>query len=224
MFTEDNFIHISALQHYVFCPRQCALIHVEDAWKDNLFTIRGELLHERVDTDTYESRGTVKTVRGLRIHSFRLGIVGRCDVVEFHRSKTKVTFSRAGSEKKVTFNMEYEVLPVEFKSGKPKEDISDKVQLCAQALCLEEMLNAQVKQGAFFYGRIRRRVFVAIDDSLREQTEGIIANVHDLIGRKMIPAAKYMQKCKRCSLEEICQPKAMNDRRLRTYMGALYNP
>lgn len=84
MFSEDDFFQISALQHYVYCPRQCALIHVEDAWKENVFTVRGDILHEKVDTDTYESRGTIKTVRGLKIHSFKLGISGRCDVVEFY--------------------------------------------------------------------------------------------------------------------------------------------
>jgi len=222
MFAEDDFIQISALQHYVFCPRQCALIHVEDVWQENVFTVRGSILHEKVDTDTYEARGTLKTVRGLRIHSYRLGIVGRADVVEFRKSKD-------GSDAS-------EVLPVEFKSGQPKDDISDKVQLCAQILCLEEMLNTSVKSGAFFYGRIRRRVTVEIDDELRQQTEDIIAAVHDLVSRKHVPAldevlrhagvsaSRYMEKCKRCSLYDICQPKAMSERKLGHYMKVLYTP
>lgn len=208
MYTEDQFIQLSSLQHYVFCPRQCALIHVEDVWRDNVLTVRGEILHEKVDTDTYESRGAVKTVRGLRIHSYRLGIVGRCDVVEFR--------ARGGSQN------EPEIVPVEFKAGQPKQDLSDKVQLCAQALCLEEMLNTTIARGAFFYGRIRRRMQVEIDGELRKQTEEIIAAVHDLVSRKFVPTARYMEKCKRCSLEEICQPKAMNERKLRQYMKELY--
>lgn len=208
MYTEDDFFHISALQHYVYCPRQCALIHVEDVWQENVFTVRGDILHEKVDTDTYESRGVVKTVRGLKIHSFRLGISGRCDVVEFRKAMD-------GSE---------EVMPVEFKSGEPKEDISDKVQLCAQALCLEEMLNASVKRGAFFYGKIRRRVQVEIDEQLRKQTEEIIANVRDLIANKRTPAAEYSAKCRNCSLEPVCMPKAMNNRKLKRYMEMLYQP
>lgn len=207
MYSEDDFIHIGALQHYVFCPRQCALIHVEDAWRDNVLTVRGEILHEKVDTDTYESRGAVKTVRGLRIHSFRLGIVGRCDVVEFRTSSTG-----------------QEILPVEFKAGKPKEDLSDKVQLCAQALCLEEMLQTPITRAAFFYGRIRRRLFVDIDNDLKTQTEEIIAAVHDIISRKLVPTARYMAKCRRCSLIDICQPKAMNRHRLQTYINTLYQP
>ncbi len=219
MFTEDDFIQISALQHYVFCPRQCALIHVEDAWNENVYTVRGGILHQKVDTDTYETRGTLKTVRGLRIHSFRLGIVGRADVVEFYKPK-----HGSGTP---------ELLPVEFKAGKPKHDISDEVQLCAQALCLEEMLarttwsgglNPSVRHGAFFYGRIRRRVQVEIGDQLRKQTEEIIAAVHDIVSRKHVPQAKYMEKCKRCSLYDICQPKAMSERRLGQYVKALYTP
>jgi len=210
MYTEDDYIQLSALQHYVFCPRQCGLIHVEDVWTDNVFTVRGEILHEKVDTDTYETRGTLKTVRGLRIHSTRLGIVGRADVVEFRKS-TNVDGSP-------------DVMPVEFKAGQPKEDASDKVQLCAQALCLEEMMNTQVKRGAFFYGKIRRRVQVELDDELRKQTEEIIAAVHEIVSQKKVPTARYNEKCRNCSLEETCMPKAMNERRLRQYVKDLYEP
>lgn len=207
---EDDFIQISALQHYVYCPRQCALIHVEDVWRENVFTVRGDILHEKVDTDTYETRGTLKTVRGLRIHSYRLGIVGRCDVVEFKQSKI--------SKDKT------EVIPVEFKSGEPKDNISDKVQLCAQAFCLEEMLNTTVQRGEFFYGKIRRRIQVEIDDQLRKQTEEIIANIRELVTNKRTPVAEYSEKCRNCSLESICLPKAMNRHKLQSYMKGLYAP
>ncbi len=210
MYTEEDFIQLSALQHYVFCPRQCALIHVEDVWHENVYTVRGDILHEKVDTDTYETRGTLKTVRGLRIHSTRLGIVGRADVVEFRKST-----NADGSP---------DVMPVEFKAGQPKDDLSDKVQLCAQALCLEEMMNTQVKRGAFFYGKIRRRVQIEIDDGLRTQTEEIIAAVHEIVSQKKVPAARYEKKCRNCSLESICLPKAMNERKLKGYMNDLYVP
>lgn len=222
MFTEDDFIQINALQHYVFCPRQCALIHVEDVWQENLYTTRGALLHEKVDSDTFETRGALKTVRGLRIHSRRLGITGRADVVEFRAAPP----GSAGPE----------VMPVEYKAGKPKEDLSDKVQLCAQALCLEEMLNTKVRRGAFFYGRIRRRVMVDIDDALRKQTEEIIAAVHGLVSGGRAPnlneliqqagvtMSHYLKRCRRCSLQEVCQPKAMSERKLRPYIKALYTP
>ena len=207
MYTEDDFIMISALQHYVYCPRQCGLIHVDDVWSENLFTTRGNILHEKVDTDTYEMRGTKRTVRGLRIHSFYFGITGRCDVVEFRNSDD-------GEE----------VMPVEFKSGEPKDDISDKVQLCAQVFCLEEMLSTKIKKGAFFYGKIRRRDIVEIDDGLRSQTESIITSVREIISSKKVPTAEYTSKCRNCSLLDICQPKAMNNRKLNNYIKELYTP
>lgn len=205
MYTEDDFIMISALQHYIFCPRQCGLIHIDDVWQKNLFTVRGEILHEKVDSDSYETRGDVKTVRGLRIHSYKYGIVGRCDVVEFRQtSKGK------------------EIFPVEFKAGQPKEDISDKVQLCAQVFCLEEMLNTQINKAAFFYGKIRRRNVIDIDLQLRTQTEDVINSVRRLISEKKIPIIEYSAKCRNCSLINVCQPKALNKRKLQNYMKALY--
>ncbi|MBI5464418.1 MAG: CRISPR-associated protein Cas4 [Ignavibacteriales bacterium] len=206
-FTEDDFIQLSALQHYVFCPRQCGLIYVDDAWHDNVFTVRGEILHEKVDTDTYETRGTTKTVRGLRIHSFRLGIVGRADVVEFKDGKS-------GDE----------IMPVEFKAGEPKEDISDKVQLCAQALCLEEMMNTTIQRGAFFYGKVRRRTVVELNDVLRQQTEEIVIAVREIVSTQGVPVAEYSAKCRSCSLESLCLPKAMNQRKLTAYINQLYQP
>lgn len=207
MYTEDNFIMISALQHYVYCPRQCGLIHVDDVWSENLFTTRGNILHEKVDTDTYETRGTKRTVRGFRIHSFNYGITGRCDVVEFIETKDGES-----------------IFPVEFKSGEPKNDISDKVQLCAQVLCLEEMLNTEILHGAFFYGKIRRRDIVEIDNELRLQTEKIIFKVREIVSSKKVPLAEYSAKCRNCSLYDICQPKSMNNRKLKNYLKELYTP
>ncbi|MFN3695271.1 MAG: CRISPR-associated protein Cas4, partial [Ignavibacterium sp.] len=204
-FPEDDFIMISALQHYIFCPRQCGLIHIDDVWQDNLFTVRGEILHEKVDTDTYETRGDVKTVRGLRIHSYKYGLAGRCDVVEFKQTvKGK------------------EVLPVEFKAGEPKDDISDKVQLCAQVLCLEEMLNVEISKAAFFYGKIRRRQVIDITNELREQTIEIINNVRSLVDSKKVPVIEYSSKCRNCSLINVCQPKAMNNKKLKKYIQELF--
>lgn len=205
-FPEDDFIMISALQHYIFCPHQCGLIHVDDVWQDNLFTVRGEILHEKVDTDTFETRGDVKTVRGLRIHSYKYGLVGRCDVVEFKQTvKGK------------------EVLPVEFKAGEPKDDISDKVQLCAQVLCLEEMLNVEISKAAFFYGKIRRRNNVEIDDELRNQTIEVINKVREIVDNKKVPVIEYSAKCRNCSIINICQPKAMNQKKLKAYITNLYS-
>jgi CRISPR-associated exonuclease Cas4 len=206
-YAEDDFIQISALQHYVFCPRQCALIHVEDVWRENVYTVRGELLHEKVDSDTYETRASVRTVRGLRIHSYRFGLTGRCDVVEFRRTSANL-----------------EILPVEFKSGEPKQDMSDAIQLCAQVLCLEEMLNTTITRGAFFYGKIRRREYIQIDEPLRKQTQEIITAVRRIVSRAVVPTAQYMPKCRNCSIENICQPRAMNERKLKNYLSELYEP
>ncbi len=205
MYTEDDFIMISALQHYIFCPRQCGLIHIDDVWQDNLFTVRGEILHEKVDTDTYETRGDVKTVRGLRIHSYKYGLVGRCDVVEFRQT-----------------NKGKEILPVEFKAGEPKEDISDKVQLCAQVFCLEEMLNVKIHNAGFFYGKIRRRNLVEINDELRNQTEQVIIKTREIIESKKVPVIEYSAKCRNCSLINICQPKAMNKTKINHYIKNLF--
>lgn len=205
MYTEDDFIMISALQHYIFCTRQCGLIHIDDVWQDNLFTIRGEILHEKVDTDSYETRGDVKTVRGLRIHSYKYGLVGRCDVVEFKNTSN-------GKE----------ILPVEFKVGEPKEDISDKVQLCAQVLCLEEMLNVEIAKAAFFYDKIRRRNIIEITTELREQTQEVISKVRELVDNKTVPVIEYSSKCRNCSLISICQPKALNKKKLKHYIQNLF--
>lgn len=206
MYSEENFIQINAIQHYIFCPRQCGLIHIDDVWQDNLFTVRGEILHEKVDTETYEKRGDVKTVRGLRIHSYKHGLVGRCDVVEFiETSKGTVVF------------------PVEFKAGEPKEDISDKAQLCAQVLCLEEMLNIQIQKAGFYYGKIRRRTIVDIDDDLRNQTITVIEQVRSIFDNKKVPTAEYSSKCRNCSIINICQPKALNKSKVRKYLNELFS-
>jgi CRISPR-associated exonuclease Cas4 len=189
-------------------------------WQENVFTVRGDILHEKVDTDTYESRGAIKTVRGLKIHSFRLGIAGRCDVVEFHKGSAEghLQLRNGPGEGDLLPG----IVPVEFKAGKPKDDISDKVQLCAQALCLEEMMKVPVRRGAFFYAKIRRRVQVEIDEELRKKTEEIIAHVREIVANRLTPSAQYSAKCRNCSLYSVCQPKAMNSRKLRNYMKGLY--
>ena len=145
MYSEDDYIQLSAIQHYVFCPRQCALIHVQGIWDENMFTAKGKVMHEKVDSGEDESRGEKQILRSLNVYSKRLGLSGRCDVVEM--------FSR------VDDTTPY---PVEYKSGKPKNDISDMAQLCAQALCLEEMMNIPVRKAAIFYGKPRRRLEVEI--------------------------------------------------------------
>lgn len=196
MFAESDLVPISALQHLLFCPRQCALIHVEQAWDENRFTAEGRILHERVHEAGEESRGEVRTVRGLSVRSLRLGLVGKADVVEFHRETGCI----------------WRPFPVEYKLGKPKPDESDKVQLCAQALCLEEMLGTMVGSGAIFYGRTRRRLAVDFDGPLRGETEKAAGRLHELIDSGITPKPDYTKKCRSCSLLELCLPQAVRKR------------
>lgn len=207
MYSEQDFIWINLLQHYRFCPRQCALIAIEDAWRDNSLTIGGMLLHEKVDEPETTVVGDVERITSLRIHSYRYGLTGKCDVVERRRTTSGI-----------------EIVPVEYKAGMPKKDLSDNIQLCAQALCLEEMLDCTIDRGEFFYGKIRRRVPVQIDQTLRTLTIETIAAVRQLIETQHLPPADYAPKCRSCSLRELCQPKASNSRRVRFYLQRLFNP
>ncbi len=194
MHIEDNLLSLSALQHLIFCERQCALIHTEQVWAENLFTAEGRILHERVDSGESESRGRVKIEYSLPIHSLDLGLIGKADVVEFHYASKK---SRRISQ----------VKPVEYKRGKPKQDNCDKVQLCAQAMCLEEMLNIEICDGDLFYGKQRRRQNIVFDNELRAETTDAAKRLHDLIQSRLTPAAVCTQKCRSCSLVGFCLPK-----------------
>ena len=190
MFNEDDLIQLSALQHLVFCERQCALIHIEQLWSENVFTAEGRIMHEKVDTANRESRGSIRIEYGVPMRSLRLGLIGKADVVEFHKK----------DDRWIPF-------PVEYKRGKPKPDNSDKAQLCAQALCLEEMMKVEIPEGALFYGQTRHRHDVKFDSALRNETEEAAGRLHDLIASGVTPKAEYSAKCKKCSLVELCLPK-----------------
>ncbi|MFZ3090460.1 MAG: CRISPR-associated protein Cas4 [Nitrospirota bacterium] len=191
MFSEDDLIQLSALQHLVFCKRQCALIHIEQLWSENVLTAEGRIMHDKVDTANRESRGSIRIEYGVPLRSLRLGLIGKADVVEFHKQ----------GDAWIPF-------PVEYKRGKPKMDDCDKVQLCAQAICLEEMLNVEIPEGALFYGQTRRREDVVFNNTLRMETEDAAKKVHELIESGITPKAEYSAKCKKCSLLEQCLPKA----------------
>ncbi len=204
MFSEDRLRPISALQHLVFCARQCALIHLEGAWADNPLTVEGTHLHERVDSpQRREVRGDVVIVRGLQLRSLQLGLVGRADVVELHRDQDGARVPDLPGQ--------WRMFPVEYKRGKPKADHCDEVQLCAQALCLEEMLDTEIPQGALFYGARKRRHLVALDDRLRRVTATAVVSLHQLLDQGATPPAEHGARCRKCSLEEICLP-AVNQR------------
>ncbi|MDP3919322.1 MAG: CRISPR-associated protein Cas4 [Candidatus Omnitrophota bacterium] len=197
MFVEDELIPISALQHLFFCERQCALIHIEQTWNENLFTAEGRIMHERTHEQGQESRGKVRIERGLSLRSLRLGLIGKADVVEFHREE----------------GVRWQPFPVEYKRGKPKADDCDKVQLCAQAMCLEEMLTVSITEGALFYGKTRHRFNVVFDEKLRKKTEETAMRVHELIASGVTPKPVYEKRCKSCSLMGQCLPQAMQKRR-----------
>jgi len=203
MYTEDDLIQLSALQHMAFCPRQCALIHVEQTWTESGLTAEGRIMHERVHDEDRESRGNVRFESGVPLRSLRLGLIGKADVVEFHR----------------TSDDDWQPFPVEYKRGKPKMDHCDKVQLCAQAMCLEEMLNVQIPAGAIFYGQTRHRLDVTFDEALRKETEETAKQAHILIESGCTPKPVYAKRCERCSLKAECLPKTMQKKRsVKTYL------
>ena len=197
MFSEDDLLPISALQHLLFCDRQCALIHIEGLWVENRLTVEGRHLHDKAHEGPREVRAGVRIARGLPLRSFRLGLTGKADVVEFRAAPE----APAGSP-----------FPVEYKRGRPKRHDADRVQLCAQALCLEEMLSTPVPAGALFYGRTRRRVDIAFDGTLRQLTEDTARRLHHLLASGRTPVAIRELKCDSCSLVDVCLPEAMGPR------------
>lgn len=192
---EDALVPISALQHYLFCPRQCALIHVEQQWLEDRATAEGRILHERVDGGSADKRRGVRTVRGLSIRSLALGVTGKADAVELYGRAPDIR-----------------PYPIEYKRGKPKAHRADEVQLCAQALCLEEMFRCAVPQGALFYNTTHRRLTVAIDDELRALTAIAADAVRAMLADGITPPPVPMPACARCSLEPLCRPTAIGAR------------
>ncbi len=189
---ESEIIYLSRLQHYLFCPRQFALIELENIWSENQFTAEGQVLHQRVNQADLEKRKDIRTVWALRLSHVELGIEGVADVVEYHKQVD-------GSETP---------FPIEYKRGKPKTHRADEVQLCAQALCLEDMHGVTVPQGALFYGEVRRRNAVIFDTELRDLTRNTILACRAIVQTQCTPSADYQsKKCNACSLIDLCHPK-----------------
>ena len=195
MDADPDLIPLSALQHYLFCPRQCALIHVEQAWAEKRFTAEGRVLHEATSRIGAEKRRGVRVVTAMALVSRRLGVSGIADLVEMHKGD----------------DGQWRPFPVEYKRGKPKKHRADEVQLCAQAIALEEMFHVTLSEGALFYGETRRRVTVPLDACLRQLTEQIAAQACALLAGKTTPAPVYAKsKCNACSLVDHCQPKRLS--------------
>jgi CRISPR-associated exonuclease Cas4 len=223
MFPEDQLLPISALQHWLYCPRQCALIHLEQVWAENKFTAEGQVLHHKAHEGADETKAGVRVTRSMSVRSLELGISGQCDIVEFHsaRRDLKSEISNLREDDSSDFKSQISdlkstprVVPVEYKRGKPKSHRADEVQLCAQAMCLEEMLNVAISEGCLFYGENRRRTAVDFDTSLRNLVVETSAALHAMIDFRQTPTAEYQARhCDACSLIDLCQPKAMRFKR-----------
>ncbi len=201
---EDALIPLSALQHQLFCPRQCALIHVEQLWAEDGATAEGRILHERVDAGAGETRPGVRVARGIALRSLALGVSGRADAVEF--SGEGSLGSRDPKNPGEANGGPPRLFPVEYKRGKPKAHRADEVQLCAQAICLEEMLSCAVAEGALFYGETRRRMPVRFDAELRALTAAVAVEARATIAAGRTPAPVRIPGCRRCSMERLCWP------------------
>lgn len=210
-YSEEDFLLLSGIQHFCFCQRQWALIHIDMLWEENLRTVEGEIMHEKChDNSLAESRKNVIISRGMPVFSRRLGISGECDVVEFIKSSDGITLNgREGL---------YRVYPVEYKHGKPKSDNSDILQLCAQAICLEEMTMCKIDEGALFYGETRRRQKVMFTDELRSEVEKNFELMHQYMKSSYIPKVKQTKACNACSLKNLCLPKLFKKQDTQQYI------
>lgn len=216
MYNEENYLQLSGIQHFAFCRRQWALIHIEQQWEENFRTADGRIMHEKAhDSGFHEKRGDVVISRAMQISSAELGVSGECDVVEFHRSKDGVSlFGLEGT---------YNVVPVEYKRGQPKVDDCDRLQLCVQALCLEEMLCCDIPQAFLYYGETHRRIAVELDAELRTRAVEMLKEMHKLYERQHTPKVKRTKSCNACSLKDICLPVLNKERSAAAYISEILN-
>lgn len=213
-YSEEDYLPLSGIQHFAFCRRQWALIHIENQWAENERTVDGTIMHEKAHSGDAESRGDVVIMRALRVFSATLGVSGECDVVEFNRNADGISLNGHDGL--------WQPYPVEYKRGKPKEHNADEMQLCAQAMCLEEMLCCTIPCGALFYGEPRRRTEVEFTPELRRAVEDSLNEMHDYYKRGYTPKAKPRKGCSTCSLKEICLPKMAQRKSVAAYVeGAL---
>ena len=212
-YKEEDYLMLSGIQHFAFCRRQWALIHIEQQWQEKVRTVEGGLLHKRAhDTYSSEKRNDVVISRGLPVHSREMGVSGVCDIVEFRRAEEGITLhGHRGT---------FQVYPVEYKRGKPKDTQIDILQLTAQAMCLEEMLSCTIAEGAVFYGEIKRRERIEFTDELKEQVRTMFSEMHQYFDRKYTPKVKWSKSCNACSLKDICLPKLGKAASVKEYIKA----
>lgn len=214
-YSEEDYLPLSGIQHFAFCRRQWALIHIENQWVENERTVDGIIMHEKAHSGDVESRGDAVIMRALRVFSATLGVSGECDVVEFHRNADGISLNGHDGL--------WQPYPVEYKRGKPKEHNADEMQLCAQAMCLEEMLCCTIPCGALFYGEPRRRTEVEFTPELRRAVEDSLNEMHDYYKRGYTPKAKPRKGCSACSLKEICLPKMVQRKSVAAYVERALN-
>lgn len=199
-YREEDFLMLSGIQHYSFCRRQWALIHIEQQWQENVHTVEGELLHKKVhDSYVKEKRNDMFVSRGMPIYSRSMGVSGVCDIVEFYKEDDGISLHGHRGL--------YRAFPVEYKKGSPKDTEMDILQLAAQAMCLEEMLSTEILEGAIYYGEIRRRDKICFTDKLRNEVQESFKEMHELYDKRYTPHVKWSKSCNACSLEDICLPK-----------------
>ncbi len=213
---EEEYLMISGIQHYEFCKRQWALIHVEQQWEENIRTVEGQHIHKRADQPFLrEKRKNKLVVRGMPIQSKNLKVNGICDVVEFIQDDKGVEiFGEKGK---------YIPVPVEYKRGKPKNHESDLLQLTAQAICLEEMLVCDVKIGFMFYNEVKQRIEVPITEELKDKVKKVVSEMHEYYTKRYTPKVKAGKHCRNCSLQNICLPTLMNKRSVKSYIEGMIN-
>ena len=213
MYGEDELLALSGIQHFAFCRRQWALIHLEQEWAENVLTAEGDLMHRRAhDEELREHRGNVLVVRGLAVHSRTLGLTGKCDVVEFHRGESGHPL--AGEDGL------WRPMPVEYKRGRSKANDADRLQLAAQALCLEEMLGCDVPEGFLYYGETRSRERVELGAELRALVASMADEMHALYRRRHTPKVKPFSACRSCSLVDACLPRALDRASVADYVAS----
>ena len=212
MIPEENFLQLSGIQHFKFCRRQWALIHIEHQWKENFWTVDGNLMHNKAhEQGSVDSRGDLLIVRGLSIHSYVLGVSGECDVVEFRRDPEGIPLKgREGL---------WQPYPVEYKRGKYSEQKGDDLQLCGQAMCLEEMLCCNIPEGALYYGETRHRLTINFTKELRQAVRTTLNEMHEYDQRRHTPKVNTGKFCNACSLKEICLPKLMSRKSIAEYLA-----
>ncbi len=214
-YEEDDFLLLSGIQHFAFCRRQWALIHVEQQWEENVRTYEGRILHKNAhDSTFYEKRGDTVTVHAMKIFSRTLGAVGECDVVEFQEDPLGIEING--------YKGKYRVTPIEYKRGKPKLNDEDELQLTAQAICLEEMLETQIEYGFLYYGETRHRKEIYFSHELRENVKKAFIEMHQYFSRRYTPKVKVSNSCKLCSLQNVCFPQLCKNISAKEYIRGIF--